>query len=71
MSCHYHKFSLFNEFFFSLNQQLRNNLDQGGHIAQPDGLLINGLGPHQAVFNFESGDFSSDNYLLYAKSLML
>ncbi|KAL3505405.1 hypothetical protein ACH5RR_035246 [Cinchona calisaya] len=37
------------------HQDLRNGLDNGYFLPLPDGILINGLGPNQAIFNFQPG----------------
>ncbi|PSR99583.1 L-ascorbate oxidase [Actinidia chinensis var. chinensis] len=37
------------------HQELRARLDSGSWLPLPDGILINGLGPNQASFNFEPG----------------
>ncbi|KAJ9165963.1 hypothetical protein P3X46_020773 [Hevea brasiliensis] len=36
-------------------QDLRTSLDNGKSLPSPDGILINGLGPNQAVLDFEPG----------------
>lgn len=41
-----------------LPQDMRALLDAGSSLPFPDGILINGLGPNQATFNFEPGKFS-------------
>lgn len=39
-------------------QDMRASLDDGSPLSKPDGILINGLGPEQAIFYFEPGYFS-------------
>lgn len=39
-----------------LLQLLRALLDVGNGLPEPDGILINGLGPNQAIFEFEPGE---------------
>lgn len=41
-----------------LVQDMRASLDDGNSLSMPDGILINGFGPEQAVFDFEPGYFS-------------
>lgn len=36
-------------------QGLRAALDEGRMLDLPDGILINGLGPYEATFDFEPG----------------
>jgi hypothetical protein len=40
----------------SLLQLLRASLNVGNSLPEPDGILINGLGPNQAIFEFEPGE---------------
>ncbi|KAF8405378.1 hypothetical protein HHK36_010282 [Tetracentron sinense] len=36
-------------------KEMRSSLDHGNPLSQPDGILINGLGPSQANFEFQPG----------------
>jgi hypothetical protein len=44
-----------------LLQMLRASLDVGNGLPDPDGILINGLGPKQAIFEFEPGEIQGSN----------
>lgn len=44
--------------FIILLQDMRALLDDGGKLPLPDGILINGVGPNQAKFEFEPGEFA-------------
>ncbi|KAL5845306.1 hypothetical protein ACOSQ4_011264 [Xanthoceras sorbifolium] len=37
------------------HRDMRVSLDEGNSLPMPDGVLINGVGPNQAIFDFESG----------------
>ncbi|GAV56752.1 Cu-oxidase domain-containing protein/Cu-oxidase_2 domain-containing protein/Cu-oxidase_3 domain-containing protein, partial [Cephalotus follicularis] len=37
------------------HRELRASLDNGSSLPPPDGILINGRGPHQTIFDFEPG----------------
>jgi len=37
---------------------LRASLDVGNGLPMPDGILINGLGPNEATFDFQPGYIS-------------
>lgn len=43
--------------FFSL-QDLRALLDNGTGLQNPSGILINGRGPNETVFEFQPGEFT-------------
>ncbi|XP_010540177.1 PREDICTED: monocopper oxidase-like protein SKS1 [Tarenaya hassleriana] len=46
---------LIGDWFNSDHRDLRASLDTGISLPMPDGILINGLGPKEAVFDFEPG----------------
>ncbi|KAJ8762396.1 hypothetical protein K2173_007556 [Erythroxylum novogranatense] len=46
---------LIGDWFNSDYKYLRSLLDEGDNLPAPDGILINGLGPYQSVFRFETG----------------
>ena len=41
---------------------LRASLDVGNGLSIPDGILINGLGPNQATFEFQPGDVTYNSF---------
>lgn len=41
------------------------SLEFGHGLAMPDGILISGLGPNQATFEFQPGDISLTIPFLY------
>ncbi|GFZ10434.1 SKU5 similar 18 [Actinidia rufa] len=46
---------LIGDWYNESHQELRARLDSGSWLPLPDGILVNGLGPNQASFNFEPG----------------
>ncbi|CAK9178410.1 unnamed protein product [Ilex paraguariensis] len=46
---------LIGDWYNADHQDLRAILDMGGNLPLPDGILINGLAPNQATFDFEPG----------------
>lgn len=46
---------LIGDWYKTDHQTLRNILDNGHLLGSPDGILINGLGPHQASFSVNPG----------------
>ena len=48
-----------------LLHMFRASLDVGNGLPMPDRILINGLGPNQATFEFQPGDISLTIPFLY------
>ncbi|TXG52052.1 hypothetical protein EZV62_021221 [Acer yangbiense] len=46
---------LIGDWFNADHRTMRASLDEGNSLPIPDGILINGVGPNQAIFDFELG----------------
>ncbi|KAK2660733.1 hypothetical protein Ddye_007266 [Dipteronia dyeriana] len=46
---------LIGDWFNADHRIMRASLDEGNSLPIPDGILINGVGPNQAIFDFELG----------------